>query len=540
VLGYNTLSTNEFSATPSTYFNPNINSAASTTSYVNNFSIRTINADQNARYEAKLGKKGSLIATTGITLQDQVTLSNSVRGTNFTNDALLLDPTTAVTVVSGYNRVVTRYIGFFGVLNYNWDNKYILNLNGRIDGSTKFSERYHDGTFGSIGAAWLVSEEPWFKDNLPFISFAKLNSGYGISGTDGIANYLFLDRYTAQSNTYQGKPVLITSGPSNPDLRWEQKTSFDLGLNLEFFKGRIGLLTSYFRNVSSDLLTLQPLASTTGNQNYLENTSGKIENKGYEFTLNTRNVQTKNFTWSTSFQISLYRNKLLAYPNADRIAANFSAVEGKSVNGIKLLNYVGVDPTAGYYFYKTPAGVVGQNTFALNPNNIADRTEFVDLQPRYFGSISNSFSFKSFSLDFTFTGRKRMGLNFMGQQSFTPGFFNMNSGISALVRWQKEGDITNVPRATTNVLNNLFGQALFKQSTGAYEMITYARLQNLNLNYSMNPDKLKKAGISVLSVFLRGENLLTISKYGDMDPENLNVGATPQMRTFTAGFNVTF
>lgn len=538
--GYNLLSTNEFSATPSTYFNPNTNSATSTTSYVNNFSVGTINADPNARYEFAFGKKGVLSATVGATLQDQVTLVNNVRGTNFTNDALLLNPATAVTVVSGYNRTVTRYMGVFSVINYNWDNKYILNLNGRVDGSTKFTPGNRNGTFGSVGATWLVSEEPWFKNNISFVSFAKIISSFGVLGGDGIENYLYLDRYTAQSTPYQGKPVLLTAGSSNPDLRWEKKTSFDLALNLEFFKGRISVLANYFRNVSTDLLTLQPLASTTGNQNYLENTSAKIENKGYEFSFNTRNFQGKNFSWTTNFQISLYRNKLLSYPNVDRIAANFSVIEGKTVNGIKLLNYVGVDPKTGYYFYKTPAGVVGQNTFALSPNSVSDRTEFVDLQPRFFGSISNSLTYKSFTVGFTFTGRKRMGLNFMGQQASTPGFFNLNSGISALKRWQKEGDITTVPRATANPLNNLFAQSLFKYSTGAYEMITYARLQNLSLNYSFNPEVLKKAGISVLSIFLRGENLLTISKYGDMDPENLNVGATPQMSTFTAGFNVTF
>lgn len=538
-LGYNVLTTNEFSATPTTYFNPAVNSVANTTSYVNNFNIRTINIDPNARYQITLGKKSTLSAIVGATLQDQSNMLNTIRGTNFTTDALLVNPATAVSVVPTYNKTVSRYIGFFGVLNYNWDNKYILDINARTDGSTKFAPGHRFGTFGSIGGAWLISEEKWFKDNIPFISFAKLNGSIGTLGGDGISNYQYLDRYQALTTTYQQKPVLIPQGPSNPDLHWEKKTSRDIALNLEFFKGKISILANYFRNVSSDLLTAQQLADVAGFQIFTQNTPGEIENKGYEFSLRTRNVEAKNFSWSTYFQISVYRNKLLSYDNLGKVGANFNYIIGQTVNGIKLFKYAGVDPETGNYFFVSPKNGTGQNLFGINLNTVSDRTEFADLQPRFFGSISNTFTYKAFTVDFTFTGRKRMGLNFQGQQPNSPGFFNVNSSINALDRWQKPGDITDVPKATTNFLDNQVGQANFKTSTGAYEMITYAKLQNLSINYNFKAEFLKKAHISVLSVFLRGENLLTISKYGDMDPENLSVSATPPLRVFTAGFNIT-
>lgn len=536
-ISFNLLNGNEFRATPTTYFNPATNNITNTTSYVNTFNSRTINFDPNVRYETKLGSKGKLRVIVGSTLQDQLGNQTTITGTNFITDALLINPSSAVNVVPFYSKTVTRYVGFQGSVNYNWDDKYIINLTDRLDGSTKFGPDHRFGNFGAIGGAWLFSEEKWFKENIKFISFAKLNVNYGITGGDGIPNYQYLPRYLAQTTAYQGKSPLTPSTPENPDLHWEQNKKTAVGLNFEFFNGRIGIEANYYKTKSTDLLVQQPLSSTTGFLQYPINTPAIIQNTGFEYTLNTRNIVHKNFSWSSNFTFSTPRNKLVAFPGIDNLPLNFDYVIGKSLNNHKVYNYAGVDPQTGNYFFTTRAGVTGQNLLTLNATT--DKTASVDLTPKFYGSVSNTFTYKSFTLDFTFTGRRRTGLTLYGQQAYSFGLFNQNSSVDVLNRWQKPGDITDVPKVSTAALNDIFQQNNFRQSTGAYETITYARLQNLNFAYNFNSNFLKRAHISVLSVFLQGQNLLTISKYGNMDPESLSVTATPPLRVFTAGFNVT-
>lgn len=422
-------------------------------------------------------------------------------------------------------------------LNYNWEDKYIVNITGRRDGSTKFGPGHRWGNFGAVGVAWLFSEEKWFKEHISFISFAKLNGSYGTSGGDGITNYQYFSRYNAQSVVYQGKTSLLPSSPESPDLHWELSKKSAVGLTLEFLKGRIGLEGNYYKTINTDLIVQQPLSSITGFTQYPINTDATIENTGYEINLNTRNIVHKDFSWSSNFGITVPRNKLASFPGIASLQLNFNYEVGRSLGNTKLYQYAGVDPQTGYYFFTTAAGVTGQNLFTLNQTN--DKIASVDTSPEFYGTLSNSFRYKNLNLDFTFTGRKRMGLNYLGQQLFTFGTYNQNSSVSTLSRWQNPGDITDVPKVSTNALYDILQQNNFRQSTGAYEMITYARLQNVNVSYNFSNAFLKKANISVLNVFIQGQNLFTISKYGDMDPESLSVTATPPLRVFTAGFNIT-
>lgn len=539
-VGFNQLVGREFRSTPSTYFNPaNIaNLIRQTTSYVNNFTKRAWTLDPHATYETKIGK-GTLTITGGATIQDQISNTSVITGTNFISDALLINPSLGSVVASTYDVATTRYLGAFGQVTYNWDGKYILHLTGRRDGSTKFGPGHRFGNFGSVGAAWIFSEEKWIKETLPFLSFGKIRGSYGLTGGDGIGDYKFIPRYNVVSgtNTYQGNASFTPGTPENRNLHWETNKKADIQLLLEFFKGRIAVDGSYYKNHSSDLLVQYPLASVTGATQYPSNSPILIENTGYEFNLNTKNIDAKNFSWSTNFGLTLMKNVLVSFPTLSGLQLNFDYEVGKSTQGIRLYNYAGVDPQTGNYFFTNAAGTTGQNLFTLSQT--ADKVAFIDKAPKFYGMINNSFSYKSFSLDFSISVRRRNGLNYLGQQQATFGVFNTNTSVSVLRRWQKEGDITDVPKLTTDGLTALLQQNNFRQSTGAYELITYARLQNASLSYNFSPAVLRKIKVSGLSVYLRGENLLSVSKYGDMDPESLAVTATPPLRVFTAGLNLT-
>ena len=162
----------------------------------------------------------------------------------------------------------------------------------------------------------------------------------------------------------------------------------------------------------------------------------------------------------------------------------------------------------------------------------------MDLTPRYFGGLDNSVSYKGFTLDFFFSFISRKGLNYYGQQAIMPGIMNIVGTTAALQRWQKPGDIANIPKLSQG-LTAILQPFNFQNSTGAYSSATYARLQNVHLSYIFQPAFLKKAHISGLTVYLQGQNLLTISKYKDLDPESLSAGAMGPLKVYTAGINVT-
>lgn len=535
-LGYNVLSGKEISGQPSSYFNPK--TVFTTNSTLNLFNIRTLTFDPNISYQRGLFRKSTVTATVGMTLQDKLQYYDRTTGSGFLSDDLLYNPSFADRdkITTNYNQFPGRYLGYFAILNYSWNDKYQVNFSGRRDGSTRFGPNNRYGNFGSIGAFWIMSEEPWFRNALPFISFAKLRASIGTAGGDNIGDYGYLSTYSNGGN-YQGNVALIPTSLANPYLQWEVSKKQDLNLLLEFLDGRVSVDATYYKNITSNQLVPQFLSVVTGFAGLTVNSPAIIHNWGYEINLNTINIKTKDFSWNSNFNITLPKNKLVSYPNLD-VITNLNYVVGKPVTGIKLFKYAGVNPETGVYnFYKN--GEKGEWTLfsggSLDPNK--DRTEFIDLSPKYYGGFTNNFKYKRFALDVLFSFTNRMGKNFLGSQTSGAGGFNQNTSVEYLQRWQKKGDITDVPKMSQNAAITFFSQSNFTNSTGAYTRATYARLQNLNISYTLNPKWLNRAKIKSLQVFAQGQNLLTFSKFGQLDPENLGIGTAP-LRTYVFGLNL--
>src|SRR5260221_5172286 len=306
-------------------------------------------------------------------------------------------------------------------------------------------------------------------------------------------------------------------------------------MEIGLFNDRVYAQPSYYYNKSSNLLTRQSLATTTGFGFFTVNSDAVIRNNGWEFVVNTTNIKSTNLTWTTGFNASLPHSKLLALSTLGNVTGNF--ILGKPVTGRTLYNYAGVDPQTGNYNFTNAAGVKGEHLFDLKP---ADRTEFVDLAPKIYGGMQNTITYKNFSLNFNIVYTNRKGLNFLGQQTLLPGLINSNTVTATLNRWQKPGDVTNIPKLTTSILNVLFGQGNFTNSTGGYNDASYARLENASLSYHVNSSYLQRLHIKSLTVYAQGQNLFTLSKYKDLDPENLSARAIPPLRVLTAGINLTF
>lgn len=541
-IGVNILSSNQLLATPTTYYQPG--SFQTNSSSINNYRIRTLTIEPNVSYEINLNKFGNLTLKTGATLQDALNTTSNILGANLLSDDFLSNPTMAdpANVSAGYSEFKNRYIGFFGILNYNFFNKYIINTSIRHDGSTKFASGSRFGTFGAIGASWIISEEDWFKEHINFISFAKLRSSYGTTGGDGIGNYKYITTY-GSNYTYNNSLSYVPSGPSNPYLHWENNRKAEVSMSLSFFKDRINLSHSYYWSRSDDQLINSPTSIVTGVNSIVKNSPAIIKNWGHEITLSTQNINTNNFRWSTDFNITLSKNKLTSYPNVE-VLPNSNYEVGKPITGLKIYSYQGVNTKTGNYnFWKDENGngIVDNGKVDEWSDNLdynKDRSVFINLAPKYYGGIQNNFGYKNFNLGVFLSFTVKKGQNFVGSQMDVLGTPNLNITKEVYdARWQKPGDVTNVARITTD-FSSYLRQSNFMSSSGAYGDASFARIENVNLSYDFSRELLKKFNIHTLQLYLQGQNLFVFSKYKGYDPENLGASVAP-LRTMVFGVNLT-
>lgn len=533
-IGYNNISSRELMEYPTTTMLPTSATASTQThSVFHHYEVRTITVSPYAEYNTRLWKKGDLSIKSGGEIDDKITQWDEIEGIGFSTDAMLISPSSGNTVKGTYSFSPFRSMGFYGIIKYVWDQKYIIDLNGRRDGSTKFGPSNRFGNFGSVAAAWIFSEEKFIKDHARFISFGKLRGSYGIVGGDAIDDFAYLSTWKVQGNIYDGKVGLEPNSLANPSLQWEKNKDAEAGLEIGFLNNRIYAEANYYSNLATNQLISQPVSSVTGFSSVSLNSDAVIRNNGWEMYLNTTNVKAKNFTWSSRVNLTIPHSKLLHSPSQTK---NPNYVAGKPVTGILLYKYNGINPQTGYYNFTNAKGVAGDYVSGLSQN---DATEFIDLAPKFYGGLQNSFTYKQLSVDFSIVFTNRKGQNFLGQQTFAFGYMNINSTADWLRRWQNPGDQTDMPRVSSNFTNIFARQMIFRNSTGAYGDVSYARLQNVSIRYRFGRDLLQKARLKDMSVYLQGQNLYTFSKFHGLDPENLNAGVIPPLRVFTAGINFT-
>lgn len=538
--GFSLLSAKEFHGKPGAMFNPANFTAAQRASTLNLYSIRTLSADPRAEYVHAWGR-ARLDVIVSASIRDRVDQRTNIRGSGFATDQLLLNPANASTPpTTTYNSVPTRNIGGVAAINFRWADKYILDLSGRRDGSSLFGNNRQFGNFGSVAGAWIISEEPWFRGIRKVVDFLKVKGSYGLVGGSAISPYQYINTYSVNTGGYDGGIGLSPANLSNPYLHWETNHNLEMGLNVDLFKGRLNIEAIYFTNKVGDQLTSQPLASLTGFTSYTVNSPAQIRSYGAEFTVNTRNIQTRDFSWTSRVLLTIPRTRLLSYPGLENAAYNANYVVGKPITGFRLIRYDGVDPATGYYNFYNAAGQKGTYLSFSNTLGIKDYTEFVDVAPKWYGSVLNTVSYKRFSMDFLVSVMDRTGPNYLAFPYYAGGANNSNIPADiAEMRWKKPGDVASVMRATQNSTTGYLGQTNFRNSTGAFGDASYARLQNLSISYRLPARLVQKAGMMSVSVYVAGQNLLTVSKYKGLDPESLQQGLPP-LRVFTGGLSVRF
>lgn len=510
--------------------------------------VENYNTNNYFVYDNVFGKHG-INATAGLSYQNSQTKTNAAEGKDFPSDAYRMITSAARKTDASSTQSDYRFASYFTRLNYKFNDKYLLGLSARIDGSSRFGADNRYGFFPAVSAGWVLSEENFLK-NVELVSFLKLRASWGKTGNAEIGNFPQLGLFTGDAG-YGALPGQRPSQLANPSLGWETTQQIDIGLDFGILKNRINGEIDYYEKNTTGLLLNVNVPGTTGFSTQTKNV-GALTNKGFEFVLNTDNL-VGQFKWKTSLNASTNKNKItdLQGQVIEGGLANMSrAVEGQPLGTFFTVEYAGVDPANGdALFYKNTKaadGTVDRST--TNVYSQAQRTVIGSPLPKWVAGVTNTFSYKGFELSVFFNGVFGNKLNFYGVGRFSSanGRFEDNQTVNQLAAWTPQNTNTNVPQA------RLFFNNGAQASSRFIEDGSYVRLRNVTFAYNLPKSLISKVKLSNVRLYVTGQNLLTFTKYSGWDPEvnaddvvsNIALGydfyTTPQAKTIMGGLNISF
>jgi len=536
-IGYSRLINANQPISPSTSKNPTSSNSLGSSFFQNSMNATYIVEPQlNFVHEIFNGNLSIMI---GSTLQNRISSTSFISVDNYLND-LYIESLNAGTVSSSLSTESKyKFLSVFSRLNYNWKDRYILSASARRDGSSRFGPDRNFGNFASIGAAWLFGNESFIKNKTTWFSYGKFRGSYGSTGSDGIGDYGYLSLYTTTGD-YGTQKAIVPGQIANNDFRWESTNKLEIGLELGFFSDRLLLNTSWYRNRSSNQLVRYPLAGTTGFSSYVANLPAVVENKGWEFELNTQNIKGHKITWNSVLNLTIAKNKLVAFPNIEQTSYANTQVIGKPLNLFLGYQLAGIDPNTGVPSF---VDVSGNGTITTNSSyngRGGDRIYVGTTDPQWFAGMNNSISWKGLQLDVFFQYIKQKGYNLFAQQNRFNSFGTLQNGFAAyLDYWKSPGDPSQIPKpfATTNTA---LGQ--YSSSDQSFSNASYLRLKTLALNYKLPEKWLNNIGMSNTQIFVIGQNLWTVTDFEGGDPElaGSNFIRQSTLKTFSIGLKSSF
>jgi TonB-dependent starch-binding outer membrane protein SusC len=434
-------------------------------------------------------------------------------------------------------------LSYFGNAHYDYNDKYFVSANLRIDGSSKFGQNNRLGSFPGAAIAWKLSSEPFLQD-IHFINLLKIRSSYGISGSDNIGYFSSLAYYIPAN--YQLMGGYRPGNLRNPDLRWEKTGQWDAGLDLSVFKQRINLNIDYYLKTTTNLLTYEKVPWESGFDYRLVNT-GKIQNRGMEFELNAK-ILTGDLGWIIGTNITANRNKILELPDGDvlqnfglfesiaRKGESLGSIYGYKVKGIyqtadeiKVLNSA-IDPSGYGYKPFQPGDLIFEDINNDGEINSKDKTIIGSTAPKFYGGINSTLSFKGLSffamMNYTYGNKVVDELRYILESM--SGYNNQSMNV--LNRWKMSGDQTNIPRA---VLGDPSGNS--RMSSRWVEDGSYLRLKTITLSYLLPASFVERISLKKIMVYASGENLISWGAFKGYDPEFINSDALVE-GIYNAGF----
>ena len=497
-------------------------------------SIRRVNQllfsyllEPQVNYKLEL-KEQAIDILIGGTFQHRQSSALDVNGRGFESNALITNMAAATTVrVYSDTRTEYKYAAAFGRINYQYKNRYILNLTGRRDGSSRFGTNNRFANFGAIGAAWLFAGEAFFND-IRWLSFGKLRASYGVTGSDAIGDYQYLDTYTVSSSSYGGIKGLYPSRLYNPNFSWEKTTKLEIALELGFINDRIRLNTAWYRNRSGNQLVGIPLPRTTGFSSIQANLPATVENKGLELELHTNPVRTNRFNWNSDFNISFPRNKLVSFPGLEGSTYANQYVIGYPTSIAKVYNYEGIDPETGLYVFTDYNG--DGNITSPDDNRVIKR-----IGARYYGGWSNQLTYKQWEFSFLFQFVDQVQRNY-NSTILMPGTMN-NQPVEVLNVWSQDNPGGQyMPYSSGTDAQKSQSHTRFMNSTATVGDASFIRLKNIQLSYRLPVNR----HIRDILFYAQGQNLLTFTDYFGLDPEFILTGFLPPLKTYSFGVQFNF
>jgi TonB-linked SusC/RagA family outer membrane protein len=480
--------------------------------------------EPQADYQLRIAK-GSLHALIGGTWQQTSRNGTLATGQGYDSELDMKDLQQADTIIrKPDNYSLYRYISFFTRVTYDWQSKYLVNVSYRRDGSSRFGPGRQFGDFGSVGLAWIFTQEPFMK-KLSWLSHGKLRASGGITGNDQITDYQYMRNYGSNGN-YQGNNTLNPLRIANNRYSWEENRKMEAAIELGFLQERLFFSAAKYCNRSSNQLVGYQLPGMTGFTSYQANLPALVENTGWEFELQSNNFNKSDFTWTTSANISFFTNKLKRFQDLRVSSYANSYVLGQSLNIVRGYHFTGVDPQTGLAQFE-------DINHDGRLSSINDFVTIANMDPAYYGGIQNDLRYRNISLGFFWQFIKQQGVTV----AIRPGDF-ANQRTESLERWRKPGDITDVPRATATAGNTAYDlNASLLVSNAVYDDASFLRLKNVMVAYTMPAPVSKKLHLQLCKIYLQGQNLLTMTGYRGADPETRIV--IPLLRVITSGIQLT-
>ena len=441
-------------------------------------------------------------------------------------------------------------MSYFGRLSYNFNSKYLFTANIRSDGSSRLHPDHRWGYFPSVSAAWRISSEEFMKD-FTWLDDMKIRANWGKTGNQsGINDYAYLQRYGATRQEWwvtgrENSLVSISqSNIRNSQLTWETTTQTGVGLDLMLLNNRLSVTADLYYKYTTDMLLNVSLPSGAAAASSIVRNEGEMSNRGWEFSINSRNFTGDGFQWNTEFNISGNKNKLeklelqqVYHEGAtEGVFYEINIVRntpGRALSGFYGYISDGVDPQTGDMIYRDLNGD-GKRT-------ATDKTYIGDPNPTFIFGLTNTFTYKGFNLSIFLQGSVGNDIFNISKTELVGMFDCRNQSTDVLRRWRAPGDVTDIPRAKWDI----------HPSTYFIEDGSYLRVKDVTLSYNFKGAFLNKLGVSRLQPYFTGRNLLTLTNYSGMDPEvnqqggrgaiqGIDYATYPHYKQFVFGINLEF
>lgn len=507
-------------------------------------------ASQLLNYNNEFGSHGIDLLVGHESYNEKGTDVNGFKqGQSLSGNTELNNFTTINSLTSALDRY--RIESYFSRANYSYNDKYLLSASIRTDGNSRFASESRWGTFWSVGAGWNINKENFFK--AAWVNQLKLRSSYGVVGVaDGIGFYAYQGLYGFANNANEPGIVQSQTAFLNTLLTWEENEQFDLGVDFILFKGRVSGSLEYYNRTSRDLLFDVPQPLSSGALTLTQNTATMF-NKGIEANLNFDIIQTRDFIWNTNINISTVENQITKMPESvqEFVTGTKKYAVGHSIFDYWLRTYYGVDPSDGAALY-----VADNKTVAANRRFITNAAGGIDtvttaiangkfeyngtVIPDFYGSFSQAFTFKGFTLSGLFTFQIG-GLTYDGLYQSLMSTSNYGGALhkDILDRWQNEGDVTNVPRMDA-------GRGTDFNATSSRWLVdaSFLNIRNISLSYDLPQSLTSRIKVEGAQVFVSAENVAFFSKRKGMNNQQNFSGVTsnayPPARIISGGFTLNF